>query len=163
MTSDTAYQLKVSDMVSRLSTLTFNTTLPDSPSITSSGLVSKIDHSQLRTSNAHPITIDSSSSSDSSPLIVGPKESLSSTKILTGADLPPNRNSVLASFVGPESSQINLAKQTAEPNATPSFQPPAGSRLLAFARTSANNLQPSQGEFFSRFDIRLLRALHGMH
>jgi len=132
--------------------LTVNTSFSASASTTGfSELVAKIDHSQFRTSK------DSSSSTDSSSLILDPKEPLSLTKVLPIPDLSPNRNSAndFVGFAAPETSQINPAKQVTEPNATPSFQPPAGSRLLAFAKAPANlgtldnNLHPSYGEIVS--------------
>jgi len=128
-----------------------HTSFSDSATITGlSGLVSKIDHSQFRTSK------DPSSSTDSSSLTLDPKEPLSLTKVLPTPDLSPNRNSanVFTSFAAPETSQLNPAKQAAESSAASSFQPPAGSRLLAFAKTPANlssvdnNLHPPHGEFF---------------
>src|SRR5258708_1629880 len=112
-----------------------HTSFSDSATITGlSGLVSKIDHSQFRTSK------DPSSSTDSSSLTLDPKEPLSLTKVLPTPDLSPDRNSanVFTSFAAPETSQLNPAKQAAESSAAPSFQPPAGSRLLAFAKTPAN-------------------------
>jgi len=129
-----------------------HTSFADSATVTGlSGLVSKIDHS-------HRTSKDPSSSTDSSSLTLDPKEPLSLTKVLPTPDLSHNRNSVnvFTSFAAPETSQFNPAKQTVETNAAPSFQPPAGSRLLAFAKTPANlssvdnNLHPSKGKLFLR-------------